>query len=215
MGGGLRDRDPPPDRDRDTPPPNRITERCKTLPCSNFVVGGKYCVYNMKYAPERSHVSFINWLASLRSPYKAVIATFVGTLAEYFGQTGRQSHIVTPVDTGSCPWRGRRNNFTLFLSCLKEKIFYFLPPANVVCEGRAWLLRGGGRAWLLPGVGHAWFLGGGGTGMVAPGEGACGGYDEIRRYGQWAGGTHPTGMHSCLDCCHIYVAFQFAYFLFF
>ena len=26
---------------------------------------------------------------------------------------------------------------------------------------------------------------------------ACIGYDEIRRYGQCAGGTHPTGMHSC------------------
>ena len=36
----------------------------------------------------------------------------------------------------------------------------------------------GGHAWLLPG-------------------GACVGYDEILRYGQWAGSTHPTGMHSC------------------
>ena len=25
------------------------------------------------------------------------------------------------------------------------------------------------------------------------------GYDEIWRYDQLAGGTHPTGMHSCLE----------------
>ena len=86
--------------------------------------------------------------------------------------------------------------------------------------GRAWLLPGG--VWLLPG-GHVWLLGGrvwlllggvhgcsGGDCVVAPGEhawllqggirGCCwGGMHEIRRYGQWAGGTHPTGMHSCLD----------------
>ena len=67
--------------------------------------------------------------------------------------------------------------------------------------GCAWLLWGGGCvvalggcAWLLRG-GHAWLLLGGAC-VVARG-GACMGYDEIRRYGQWAGGTHPTGMHSC------------------
>ena len=46
--------------------------------------------------------------------------------------------------------------------------------------------RRGGHVWLLPG----------GACVVARG-GACVGYDEIQRYGQWAGGTHPTGMHSC------------------
>ena len=54
----------------------------------------------------------------------------------------------------------------------------------------------GGRVWLLRGAGCAWLVRGG-VCMVAPGGGACVGYDEIRRYGQWAGGTHPTGMHSC------------------
>ena len=51
-------------------------------------------------------------------------------------------------------------------------------------RGHAWLL------WLVHGCsqGHAWLL---------PGRGACVGYDEIRRYDQWAGGTHSTGMHSC------------------
>ena len=42
----------------------------------------------------------------------------------------------------------------------------------------------GGHAWLLPG-GHG-LLGGG-----------CVFFSM--RYGQWAGGTHPTGMHSCCE----------------
>ena len=33
---------------------------------------------------------------------------------------------------------------------------------------------------------------------VAVGGGAC--MVDTTRYGQWAGGTHPTGMHSCLSC---------------
>ena len=66
--------------------------------------------------------------------------------------------------------------------------------------GHAWLLRGCvcGCSWgvcmvALEGGMHgcsggcAWLLLGG----------ACMRYDEIWRYDQWAGGTHPTGMHSC------------------
>ena len=37
----------------------------------------------------------------------------------------------------------------------------------------------------------------GGGGMCGCSRGACMGYDEMWRYGQWAGSTHPTGMHSC------------------
>ena len=54
----------------------------------------------------------------------------------------------------------------------------------------AWLLWGGMRGCsggvcvVAPG-GHAWLLRGG----------ACVVFSM--RYGQWAGGTHPTGMHSC------------------
>ena len=64
--------------------------------------------------------------------------------------------------------------------------------------GGACMVAPGGHAWLLWGAcvvapRGAWLLWGGC--MVA--LGACVGYDEIRRYGQWAGGTHPTGMHSC------------------
>ena len=67
------------------------------------------------------------------------------------------------------------------------------------CSGGACVVALGGMHGCSRG--HAWLLPGGmrgfsGVCMVAPG-GACMGYHEIWRYGQWAGGTHPTGMHSC------------------
>ena len=71
----------------------------------------------------------------------------------------------------------------------------------VAAGGHAWLLRGGvhGRSWggacVVAPRGGAWLLRGGVCGCS---RGACVGYDDIRRYGQWAGGAHPTGMHSCL-----------------
>ena len=110
--------------------------------------------------------------------------------------------------------------------------------------GHAWLLGGAcvvapvGHTWLLWGGmhgcsggmhgcsrggvcgcsgGHAWLLWGG---MCGCSRGACVGYNEIRRYGQWAGGMHPTGMHSCFKCFFvIYVlrgwsAFDWKAFLF-
>ena len=95
--------------------------------------------------------------------------------------------------------------------------------------GHAWLLQGacvvaqGGHAWLLQG-GHAWLLQGGMRGCsggdmrgCSGGEGGgcswggmCGCFGGgvcvvfSMRYGQWAGGTHPTGMHSCWQCYEIY-----------
>ena len=64
--------------------------------------------------------------------------------------------------------------------------------ACMVAGECVWLLGAsvvaGGHAWL-PG-GHVWL----GACMVA--GGACIGYTT--RYGQGAGGTHPTGIHSCL-----------------
>ena len=76
----------------------------------------------------------------------------------------------------------------------------------VAPRGHAWLLLGG--VWLLWGAcivapgGGVWLLQG--ACIVAPGGhvwllpgGVCMGYDEIWRYDQWAGSTHPTGMHSC------------------
>ena len=41
-----------------------------------------------------------------------------------------------------------------------------------------------------------------GGGMHGCSGGACMGYDKIRRYNQWGGGTYPTGMHSC--CYHAF-----------
>ena len=68
-----------------------------------------------------------------------------------------------------------------------------LPPANEVCEGYVFThvchsVRGGG---LYPG------------GLLHPGGSASrGGWEgssssDTTGYGQLAGGTHPTGMHSC------------------
>ena len=110
--------------------------------------------------------------------------------------------------------------------CSQGGCAWLLPGGMHGCSqgGHAWLLPGGmhgcswgacvvalgGHAWLLPG-GHVWLLPGGcvvaprgcvvaarGHAWLLPG-GACMGYDEIRRYDQWAGGTHPTGMHSCTN----------------
>ena len=74
------------------------------------------------------------------------------------------------------------------------------------------LFRGGMRGFIRGGVrgfiqgGHAWFYPGGACVVLF--GGACvvlfgGGcmvfpvFSDTMRYGQWAGGTHPTGMHSC------------------
>ena len=44
----------------------------------------------------------------------------------------------------------------------------------------------GGHVWFYLG-GHTWFYSGG----------ACMVFSDTMRYGQWMGGMHPTGMHSC------------------
>ena len=88
----------------------------------------------------------------------------------------------------------------------------FLPSANEVCEGDVFtgvclstgggmcgtwhgLCMAGGHAWqggCMCGRGRAWR---GGI-CVWQGGGMCATADTTG-YGQWAGGTHPTGMHSC------------------
>ena len=77
----------------------------------------------------------------------------------------------------------------------------------VALGGHVWLLWGG-HVWLLQG-GHAWLLPGGMHGCSRGhgcSQGVCmvalGGRVWFFRwvYGQWVGGTHPTGMHSCLWC---------------
>ena len=74
-----------------------------------------------------------------------------------------------------------------------------LPPANEVCEGYVFTgvcLSGGvrGRGVCMAG-GHV--RGGGGHVRGWGHVHACPPADTTR-YGQCAGGTHPTGMHSCL-----------------
>ena len=86
--------------------------------------------------------------------------------------------------------------------------------------GREACMVAGGCVWLPGGMhgcwGHAWLLGGmhgeRGACMANGGvwqrgacvaKGVCVGYDEIQRYDQLAGGTHPTGIHSCKRCMFV------------
>ena len=64
--------------------------------------------------------------------------------------------------------------------------------------GHVWLYLGGVRGFIrgacvvLFGGGHAWFYSGGVCVVFSV-------FLDTMRYGQWAGGTHPTGMHSCFS----------------
>ena len=78
---------------------------------------------------------------------------------------------------GACVVVPRGHAWLLWGACMVAR-------GCVVAQGGAWLLWG---ACMVDSMGHAWLLPGG----------ACMGYDEIWRYDQLAGGTHPTGMHSC------------------
>ena len=83
----------------------------------------------------------------------------------------------------------------------------------------------GGHVWFYSG-GHVWFYSGGmhsiiwGACMVLFGghawffRGACMVFSvflDTMRYGQWAGGTHPTGMHSSLSNVQVHLSHSHAY----
>ena len=73
---------------------------------------------------------------------------------------------------------------------------HFLPPANEVCEGYVFTgvcLSTGGACTLRMPPRHAHPLG---PEHAPPGTYAP--LADTTRCGQWADGTHPTGMHSCL-----------------
>ena len=86
--------------------------------------------------------------------------------------------------------------------------FYLGGHAWFYSGGHVWFYSGGsvhGFIWggmrgFIRGAcvvlfgGHAWFYSGGRACMVFPV------FSDTMRYGQWAGGTHPTGMHSCFLC---------------
>ena len=83
----------------------------------------------------------------------------------------------------------------------------FIRGACMVLFGGACMVLFGGACVVLFG-GTCMVLLGGLRGFI---RGACmvlfGGacvvfsvFSDTMRYGQWAGGTHPTGMHSCLNC---------------
>ena len=63
--------------------------------------------------------------------------------------------------------------------------------ACVVLFGGVCVVLFGGGAWFYLG-GCAWFYSAGGACVVFSV------FPDTMRYGQWAGGTHPTGMHSCI-----------------
>ena len=82
-------------------------------------------------------------------------------------------------------------------------VVLFGEPCVVLLGGCAWFYLGG-CAWFYSGGMHG-FIQGGVCGFI---RGACmvlfGGacvvfsvFSDTMRYGQSAGGTHPTGMHSC------------------
>ena len=113
-------------------------------------------------------------------------------------------------------------NIHLSLYCVRDKKFHriYLRPATKlgqgyifrsVCQqfcpqgGACVVLFGGGACVVLFG-GCAWFYLGGMHGFIWGGmHGFIQGgasvvfsvFSDTMRYGQWAGGTHPTGMHSC------------------
>ena len=77
-----------------------------------------------------------------------------------------------------------------------------LPPATKLGQGN--IFRSVCQKFCPQGAGHAWqgvhaqggMHGRGVWGVcVCRGRGAC--VADTTRYGQWAGGTHPTGMYSC------------------
>ena len=107
------------------------------------------------------------------------------------------------------------------------------------CSRGACVVAPGGHAWLLQGGMHGCSWGGihgcsrGGVHGCSRGgvhgcswggmrgcswgcvRGCSGGACVVfsMRYGQWAGGTHPTGMHSCLAIVHSSVMSEFSHYL--
>ena len=75
--------------------------------------------------------------------------------------------------------------------------FYLGGMRGFIRGGMRGFIRGGmcgfirGHAWFYLG-GHAWFYSGGAC-VVFPV------FSDTMRYSQWAAGTHPTGMHSCVN----------------
>ena len=66
--------------------------------------------------------------------------------------------------------------------------FYSGGVRGFIWGGHVWFYLGGMRGFI---GGHAWFYFGGHAWFFPV-------FSDTMRYGQWAGGTHPTGMHSCL-----------------
>ena len=81
-----------------------------------------------------------------------------------------------------------------FLPCLLIPIRFTVPGGVHWKSGGACMVAWGGVHGCSRGAcKHAWLLQGGMHGCTGGGHA----WFFSMRYGQWAGGTHPTGMHSC------------------
>ena len=112
------------------------------------------------------------------------------------------SHIIS-----NPPWSSVSNSKLLIL--LLHFHFWFkrfLPPANEVCEGYVFTrvchsVHGAGSTWagIPPGIRYPPRT------RYTPRTRYPPGAVHAGRYGQQAGGTHPTGVHSCfLQCLNIF-----------
>ena len=86
-------------------------------------------------------------------------------------------------------------------------ILALLPPANVVCEGYVFT----GVCLSTGGVLHPGGFSIGGVLHPRGGSPSVGGSPSRRGSpsGQCAGGTHPTGMHSCCQFCLIKINLEY------
>ena len=80
--------------------------------------------------------------------------------------------------------------------CLGGMRGFIRGACMVLFGGACMVLFRGGMCGFIQGVcmvlfgGRAWFYSGGASVVFSV-------FSNTMRYGQWAGGTHPTGMHSC------------------
>ena len=116
-------------------------------------------------------------------------------------------------------WAEKGNSVT-YIYHLQTKFVKVMFSQVCVCpQGCAWLwgvcMAAGGRGVGVVKGGHAWWRGAcvvkrgmhGKGGHAWQRGGMCGegGHAwNMTRYSQWAGGTHPTGMHSCFQFFSLY-----------
>ena len=93
-------------------------------------------------------------------------------------------------------------------------VWFYSGGVHGFIGGHVWFYSGecmvlfGGHAWFY--LGGVWFYSGAMHGFI---WGVCmdfSVFSDTMRYGQWAGSTHPTGMHSCFYS--VFLCFMFTIF---